>query len=93
MSCRYRGEHECLLSGVVVVEDDLDHLVLRENELVRVGAVDGWVSSVGPCRECGVQRWNFGGDICHVVEESTGRKHVNVRPDTICDSNSLAITY
>jgi hypothetical protein len=39
---------EGVLSWVVVVEDDLDDLVVVEDELVRVGAVDLRVGCVGP---------------------------------------------
>jgi hypothetical protein len=58
-----------LLPGVVIVEDYLDNLILRENELVGVSTVDCRFSGVLTSRENRVECGYFGGDVGHVVEE------------------------
>lgn len=60
---------EGVLSWVVVVEDDFDDLVVGEDELVGVGAVDHGVGGVCACGEDGVEGWDFGSDVGLVVEE------------------------
>lgn len=63
-------EMEGVFSGIVVVEDDFDDLVVAEDELVGVRAVYGGVGGVGAGGEDGVEGGYFRGDVCLAVEES-----------------------
>lgn len=62
---------EGVLPGVIIIQDDLDHVVLLEHQGVAVGAVDGRIGCGGPSRESGVQRWDLGSHVGDVVEEGT----------------------
>lgn len=73
---------ERVLSGIQVVQDDLNDLVLLEEEGVRVGAVDCGVrdKGVGGAHD-GENGGHLGGDIGDVVEEGTTRgsvRHVDL---------------
>jgi hypothetical protein len=64
-------EMERVFAGIVIVQHDFDDFVFGENELARVGAVDGGVCGVGACGEGRVERGHFGADVGYVVEEGT----------------------
>lgn len=66
---RVAVEMEGMFSRVVIVEDDLDDLVVAEDELIGMGAVDEGVGCVGAGGEDGVEGGDFGSDIGFVVEE------------------------
>lgn len=59
---------ERVTSGVEVVDDDLDNLILPENHGVGIGAVDGRVSGVLAGGEDAVERGDLGVDVGDVVE-------------------------
>lgn len=64
---------ERVLSWVVIVEDDFDDLVMAEDELVRVRAVDCGVGCIRAGGKDGVEGWDFRTDVGLVVEEGAVR--------------------
>ena len=62
---------EWMFTGVVIVEDDLDDLVLLEYERVDVRAIDFWVGGRSPAAESGEDSRNLGAYVGNVIEEST----------------------
>jgi hypothetical protein len=58
-----------MFSRVVVVQDDFDDLVVREDLGMGVGAVDGGVRGEVPGTEDGVERGDFWADVGYVGEE------------------------
>lgn len=65
-------ERDNLLARILVVEDNLYHLVVAQDKSVGVGTVDNRVCGIGASRKCSVQGRHFGGDVCDVVEEGAG---------------------
>jgi hypothetical protein len=64
---------EWVLAWVVVVDDDVDDLVVREDEGVRELAVDAGIGGNVASAEGGEESGDFGGLVGDVVEEGAGR--------------------
>lgn len=61
-----------MFARVVIVEDDLYDVVVLQDVGTRVDAVDGGVVGEVAGGEGGVKSWDFGADVCYIVEEGAG---------------------
>ena len=68
---------EGMAAGVLVVDDNFNHVVVFQDVRVGVNAVDGGVVGVMAGGEGGEDGWDLGGEIGDFVEEgAAGRKSV-----------------
>ena len=64
---------ERMPSSIKIVHIDLDNLAPFQHKRMGVGTVHVGIRGQVSSAECGVKRWDFGGNVGYVVEEGTER--------------------
>ena len=77
---------EWMLSGIIVVENNLNYIVFLQDVSISIVAIDGGISGLGSRSQNAVERRYYWRCVCNVVEECTAK----------CQSTSMfegACTY
>ena len=77
---------EWMLSWVVIVEDDVDHVVLVQHKCIRVVTVHPRIGRSIPRRHDAVQRGDNGTDVRDIVEEGAVNRSASLRKIELRDT-------